>query len=111
MAGKFELFTGNNNQFYWRLKAGNGEIILSSQAYKSKDAAINGIESVQANASDDARYERKDAKDDRAFFSLKAANGQIVGNSQMYASAASCENGIRSVSENAPGASIYDQTG
>ncbi len=110
MAGKFEIFTGDNGQTYWRLKAGNGEVILTSQGYKSKDAAHTGIESVKTNAADDARFERKDAKDGRAFFSLKATNGQIVGNSQMYASSASCESGIASVMKNAPDADVEDQT-
>jgi len=110
MAGKFEIFTGDNGQTYWRLKAGNGEVILTSQGYKSKDAAENGIESVKTNAAEDARFERKDAKDGRAFFSLKAANGQIVGNSQMYESSSSCENGVASVMKNAPDAEVDDQT-
>lgn len=110
MAGKFEIFTGENGQTYWRLKAGNGEVILTSQGYKTKDAAQNGIDSVKTNAADDGRFERKDAKDGRAFFSLKAANGQIVGNSQMYESSSSCENGVASVMKNAPDAEVEDQT-
>jgi len=110
MAGKFEIFTGDNGQTYWRLKAGNGEVILTSQGYKTKDAAQNGIDSVKTNAAEDGRFERKDAKDGRAFFSLKAANGQIVGNSQMYESSSSCENGIASVMKNAPDADVDDQT-
>jgi len=110
MAGKFELYKGSNDHFYWRLKAGNGEIILTSQGYKSKDAAENGIESVKTNASDESRFDRKGAKDGKAFFSLKAANGQIVGNSQMYASEATCDTGIKSVMANAPDASMEDQT-
>ncbi len=31
MAGKFEVETAKNGQFFFRLKAGNGEIILSSE--------------------------------------------------------------------------------
>ncbi|UGT55005.1 YegP family protein [Nocardia asteroides] len=50
MAGKFEIFADASSKFRWRLKAGNGEIIATSQAYESKDAAKKGIASVQFNA-------------------------------------------------------------
>ncbi|MBW0275202.1 hypothetical protein ATM97_05420 [Nocardia sp. MH4] len=50
MSGKFEIFADASSKFRWRLKAGNGEIIASSQAYESKDAAKKGIASVQSNA-------------------------------------------------------------
>jgi uncharacterized protein YegP (UPF0339 family) len=44
------------------VKAGNGEVILTSELYKQKQNAIAGIDSVKANAGDDTRYERKTAK-------------------------------------------------
>ena len=50
MAGKFELYRGSAGQYRFRLKAGNGEIIATSEGYSSKSAALNGIESVQRNA-------------------------------------------------------------
>ncbi|WP_144783859.1 DUF1508 domain-containing protein [Microbacterium sp. BH-3-3-3] len=50
MAGKFELYKSPNGQFRFRLKAANGEIIASSEAYTTKAAAANGIESVKKNA-------------------------------------------------------------
>ncbi|MCT1476637.1 YegP family protein [Microbacterium sp. p3-SID336] len=50
MAGKFELYRGPSGQYRFRLKAGNGEIIATSEGYSSKSAALNGIESVQRNA-------------------------------------------------------------
>jgi len=52
MAGKFELYTDKGGKFRFRLKAGNGEIIASSEAYESKAAAKNGVASVQKNAAD-----------------------------------------------------------
>jgi uncharacterized protein YegP (UPF0339 family) len=54
MAGKFELYEDKSGGFRFRLKAGNGEIIASSESYKSKAAAQNGIESVKKNAGDAA---------------------------------------------------------
>ena len=50
MAGKFELKKSANGQFHFNLKAGNGEIIATSEMYTTKDAAKNGIESVKTNA-------------------------------------------------------------
>jgi uncharacterized protein YegP (UPF0339 family) len=50
MAGKFELFKDKSGDFRWHLKAANGEIVASSQGYKTRAAAEKGIESVKANA-------------------------------------------------------------
>lgn len=50
MAGKFELYKDSRGQFRFRLKAGNGEIIASSEAYNTKASAKNGIDSVKLNA-------------------------------------------------------------
>jgi uncharacterized protein YegP (UPF0339 family) len=52
MAGKFELYKDEGGKFRFRLKAGNGEIIASSEAYESKAAAKNGVASVQKNAAE-----------------------------------------------------------
>ena len=52
MAGKFELKQLKNGQFLFNLKAGNGQIILTSEQYKAKAGALNGIESVRKNAAD-----------------------------------------------------------
>jgi uncharacterized protein YegP (UPF0339 family) len=110
MASKFEVQKSTNGQFYFRLKAGNGEIILASELYASKDGAEGGIASVKANAPDDSKYERKTAKNGEPYFVLKAANGQTIGKSEMYKSAASMEKGIASVKANAPGAAVSDLT-
>jgi uncharacterized protein YegP (UPF0339 family) len=48
MAAKFEIFTDGAGQFRFNLKAGNGEIIATSEGYKS--SAQNGIDSVRSNA-------------------------------------------------------------
>ncbi len=109
--GKFEIKKDKAGKFRFNLKAGNGQVILSSEAYNSKSACDNGIESVRKNSADDGRFERKTAKNGKAYFNLKASNGQVIGASQMYASNASMENGIKSVKNNASGASIDDQTG
>ena len=108
--GKFEIKKDKAGKFRFNLKAGNGQVILGSEAYNSKSACDNGIESVRKNSADDGRFERKTAKNGKAYFNLKATNGQVIGASQMYASNASMENGIASVKNNAPDASVDDQS-
>lgn len=100
MSGWYELSKSSDGQFRFVLKAGNGEIILTSELYKTKAAAENGIASVQTNSPDDAQYEKKVAKNDKPYFNLKAKNHQIIGSSQFYASEASRDNGIASVKNN-----------
>ena len=43
-------------------------------------------------------------------FDLKAGNGEIIANSEVYSSEAACRNGIQSVMTNAPIANLEDQT-
>ena len=100
MAGWYELSKNDKGQFHFVLKAGNGEVILSSESYTSKAAAETGITSVQSNSPLDERYERKEAVNGRFYFNLKAANHQIVGTSQMYTSTSGRDNGIESVKTN-----------
>lgn len=105
----FEIFQSEkNNKFYFNLKAGNGQVILSSQGYESLAGAENGVKSVMTNAADDSKFERKTAANGKFHFNLKAANGQIIGSSQMYASESGMENGIESVKKNAPDAKVKE---
>lgn len=51
MAGKFEVYKDKSGGYRFRLKAGNGEVIASSESYKTKASAMNGVDSVKKNAS------------------------------------------------------------
>ncbi len=110
MAGKFELKKSDSGKFKFSLKAGNGQVILTSQMYRTKAAAQVGIDSVKQHAADDANYERKTSAAGEPYFVLKAANGQIIGTSEMYSSKASMEKGIASVQAHAAGAAVADVT-
>jgi len=109
MAGKFEIFKDKRGEFRFRLKAGNGEIILASEGYKRKASCMNGIESVRKNSPDDSRYERKEAKSG-PMFNLRARNGQVIGTSEVYSGDSARENGIKSVMKNAPSAKVQDDS-
>ena len=108
--GKFEIKTDKSGQFRFNLKAGNGQVILSSEAYTTKTSCENGIESVRKNCQDDNRFERKTAKNGSPYFNLKAANGQVIGSSEMYSSTSAMENGIASVKKNAPDGGVDDNS-
>ena len=108
MAGKFELKKSRDDKYFFSLLAGNGQTILSSEMYDSKASAQAGIESVKKNAADDARYVRLDGKDGSPYFTLRAGNNQVIGQSQMYASATARDNGIESCKANGPGATTSD---
>ena len=110
MAAKFELKKSKNGKFFFNLLATNGQIILSSEMYEAKASAENGIASVQKNAADDGRYERLTGKDGSPYFTLKAGNGQVIGQSQMYSSEKARAGGIDSVKNNGPTATTDDQT-
>ncbi len=110
MAGSFELYKDKSDEFRFRLKAGNGEIILASEGYKQRSSAENGIESVRKNAAVDERFERKETKNGGYRFNLKATNGQVIGTSETYKSANGRDNGIESTKKNAPGAAVKDLT-
>ena len=108
--GKFVISKRKNGEFQFNLLAGNGQVILTSEGYASKPSCMNGVKSVMKNAAEVKRFEAKVAKNGKFHFNLKAANGQVIGKSEMYESESSRENGIASVKKNAPGATVDDQT-
>src|ERR1700754_1941825 len=108
--GKFVITQRKNQEFQFILKAGNGEAILTSEGYTTKSSSNNGIESVRTNAQQDARFERKKSSNSKHYFVLKAANGQVIGTSEMYETEQGMERGIDSVRKNAPHATLEDQT-
>ena len=110
MSGWFELSKSSDGQFRFVLKAGNAETILTSELYQSKPSVMNGIASIQANCSNDDRYDRKEAANGKFFFNLKAANHQVIGTSQMYASTQTRDAGIESVKANGTSTTIKDNT-
>ena len=108
--GKFVISKRANGEFQFNLKAGNGQTILASEGYNAKASCENGIESVRVNSQNDDRFDRKTSSNGKPYFNLKAANGQIIGNSEMYETEAARDNGIASVKANAPDATVDDQT-
>ncbi len=105
---KFQVFKSTfNNQYYFKLRARNGEPILSGEGYTTKQSCLNGIAAVKANAPYDSRYVRRDDWSNYTF-NLKAANGEIIGRSENYTTRTAREGGIEAVKRDAPGAPVED---
>ncbi|MBR4308702.1 MAG: YegP family protein [Oscillospiraceae bacterium] len=120
--GKF-VIRKTNTGIKFDLKAGNGEVIATSEVYESEAACRKGIESVKknapiANVEDQTveeivaakcpKFELYKDKAGEFRFRLKATNGQIIAVSEGYKAMASCENGVASVRKNAPEAEVVE---
>ena len=121
--GKF-VIRKTNTGIKFDLKAGNGEVIATSEIYASEGACRKGVASVQKNAPVAAvenqtvegyaaekhpKFEVYTDKGGEFRFRLKATNGQVIATSEGYKAMASCLNGIESVKKNAPDAAIVEE--
>jgi hypothetical protein len=104
----FEVYKDKAEEYRFRLKASNGQIVLSSEGYDAKTGAMNGIESVKENSKLSERFESYTDKAGKYRFRLKAANGQVIGSGEGYESEASCQAGIASVKRWAKEAEIKE---
>ena len=120
--GKFVIRTTNTGVKF-DLKATNGQVIATSQVYKSLKTCMNGVSSVIKNAAAAAvenqtvegyetlkhpKFEVYKDKAEQFRFRLKAKNGQIIAVSEDYTTLRKCLNGVASVQKNAPDAKIED---
>jgi uncharacterized protein YegP (UPF0339 family) len=98
---KFEMYKGANDQFHWRLKAGNGEVLATGgQGYKAKADCQHGIEVMQAAGDAKAKTKFEVYEDAKKEFRwrLNAANGQVVASSaEGYKAKADCEKAVELV--------------
>jgi uncharacterized protein YegP (UPF0339 family) len=105
---KFVISKRINDEYQFNLKASNGKVILTSQAYTTKASCQNGIESVRTNSTSDGNFDRNKSSDNKDYFNLRAGNHQVIGTSEMYESSTGMETGIASVMKNAPSARIEE---
>ena len=121
--GKF-VIRKTNTGVKFDLKAGNGEVIATSEVYASDASCKNGVESVRKNAPIAAvenqtvegyateKHPKFEVYTDKAGefrFRLKATNGQVIAVSEGYKAMASCVNGVESVKKNAVDAAIVEE--
>jgi len=93
---RYEIFKGQNDQFYFHLKAGNGEVILASSGHDEKDDVYSVINKVRTAANGKKNFKRKKAKDGRFYFNLMYGE-EILGTSQMYEDIQSRNSGVSAV--------------
>jgi hypothetical protein len=110
MKPKFELKKASNGEVYFNLLAPNGEVILTSEMYKTRAGVIRGIASVKKNAGLEARFEKRNTKAGKPYFVLKAGNYQVIGQSESYSSEQARDAGIAAVRKAAGSAAISDTT-
>ena len=122
--GKFVINKTKNDGFKFNLKAGNGEIIATSEVYSTESACENGIESVRKNAVEgkledqtvenfekatNPKFEVYKDKAGEFRFRLKARNGEIIVTGEGYKAKASCLKGIESIRKNAPDSPVVKE--
>ena len=100
--GKYETHTLTDGQFQFKLKSGDGQIILISKAYKTKTDCKTGINSIRKIVKYDKLFIRLESKTGKAYFNFTAVDGKILAVSEMYENRDSMENAIDSVKKNAP---------
>lgn len=120
--GKF-VVKKTNTGIKFDLKAGNGEVIATSEVYSSEAACKNGIASVKKNAPvagiedqtvegfEKVKHPKFEVYKDKAGeyrFRLKATNGEIIATGEGYKAKSGCMNGIESIRKNAPDAEIVE---
>ena len=82
--GKIELYQSSDAQFRFRVIAGNGRTLLSSEAYTTKAGAENGIASVLENGIDPAMYQLNETANGKWNLRLRAANYEVIAFTQAY---------------------------
>lgn len=110
---KFETWKGADGQYYFHVRAENGRIVLQSEGYTTKTAATKGTTSAQTAGQDASNFDLAEGVDGQHYFRLLAANKQVVGRSEMYASksgAISGAAGVRAVLRKLAGASAATDT-
>lgn len=109
MASKFTINKGGaHGDYFFNLKAADGEKMLGSPGYTTKTACKRAIDIVRVKALDNANYEKRTNENGQPYFVLKAENDLVIGTSEPYLRVADCERGIEMVKSEAPVARVDD---
>lgn len=95
----FELFKGEDGKTYFRLRSGNGEIMLGSQGYTTKQSAEKGLASVETNGSDSSSYEIFETADGGWAIRLVAANGEVIARGEAYSTKSNATRAVNRLAE------------
>ena len=107
----FEIYQNKKNQsYFFNVIAGNGQAILTSQGYKAKQSAQRGIASVKKNIALERRFQPHSKRNGQHYFHLKAGNGEIIADSQLYPDEQSMQRSIKSLMKTVGKAKVVDLT-
>ena len=101
----FQIFQ-SSGQYWYHLRADNGEIVQSGEGYTTKASCENGIQSVKANCQP-PRFESFFTAGQYGFNHV-ATNGEIIGRSEKYTTAQARDHGLQVVIREAPEAPVQD---
>jgi uncharacterized protein YegP (UPF0339 family)/outer membrane murein-binding lipoprotein Lpp len=107
--GKYVISKAKNGEYYFNLKATNGQVILTSGMHSSMTDCTDAIFLVREVSADDKWYDRKTSSDNKPYFNLKGSEGQILGRSEMYESMTNMEKGISSVKRNGISTAVVEE--
>lgn len=107
MSARYEIFLATNQQYYFRLKAPNGEIILQSEGYVTRAGAENGVASSRRHSPLDQHYVKRTSQNNQYYFVLRSANNQVIGVSETYTTTSARDNGISSVKAYGPASPLF----
>jgi len=106
---KYEIKNAVNFQYYWVFKANNGETIIKSETYTTKDGCRNGIYSSKVSVND-SNFDKRNSINYQYYFNQRASNYQVLGTSETYTTTYSRDHAIEVVKREAPTAIIEDLT-
>lgn len=106
----FEIYQDKAGEYRFRLQGLDGRTLLRSEGYRKRRGAVNGINAVKKNASNDARYERQSSPTGKPSFNLKAGNHQVIGSSRTFSTTAQMDTAIELIKETAPVSKVRDLT-
>ena len=92
---KIQIFAGADGEYYFNVRANNGEIVLRSEGYQTEAGARNGVASAKVNGIDLTRYVLLQATSGEWYFNLRAGNNKIIGTSEMYSSKSNARRGLK----------------
>lgn len=103
---KFQIIRAENKKYYFRLRTGDGDILLRSEGYNIRAGAEKGIDIVRTSVYHDDRFKRRMSLEGKYYFEIVTIDGDILGTGKLYESLQGCDNGIFAVKDLAPKAVI-----
>ena len=108
MEARYALMKASDGTYFFRLKAPNHDILLTSEPLPSRSDARERIDGCRRNSCDETRYDRKQAADERFYFVLQDEQAQVIGKSELFPSRQVMERGIDWCKRNGPTARLIE---